>query len=263
MLLSALRDPFQPVLRSPTEAAVGFLVGSLFASGEQGAWYDPSDLSTMYQDSAGTTPAAVGQPVGRINDKSGRGNHATQATAASRPTLNGDGGYYSNEFDGVDDHLTCASGGGGTTGFFFCAAVRVNGGAGTIRCIFSDRGVNTGHTVRVSTTNALEFGAGQGGAYTLVSTGALPVGETHVITAWDDGVNLKVQIDNGAEISVPRPAIVAGTAGFTLGRENAGALEHFPGRIGSPIYRHGTVVDATLRERVKRFVAFRAGVSLL
>lgn len=60
----------------------------LFAAGEQGVWYDPSDLSTMFQDSAGTTPVtAVEQPVGRILDKSGRGNHATQATSASRPVL--------------------------------------------------------------------------------------------------------------------------------------------------------------------------------
>ena len=59
---------------------------ALFAAGEQGAWYDPSDFSTMFQDTAGTTPVtATGQTVGRINDKSGRGNHATQATAASRP----------------------------------------------------------------------------------------------------------------------------------------------------------------------------------
>jgi hypothetical protein len=61
---------------------------ALFASGEQGAWYDPSDFSTMFQDTAGTVPVtAVGQSVARINDKSGRGNHATQATSASRPLL--------------------------------------------------------------------------------------------------------------------------------------------------------------------------------
>jgi hypothetical protein len=65
-----------------------FSPASLFAAGEQGAWYDPSDLSTLFQDSAGTTPVtAAGQPVGRMVDKSGRGNHATQATAAARPTL--------------------------------------------------------------------------------------------------------------------------------------------------------------------------------
>ena len=61
---------------------------SLFASGEQGIWLDPSDFSTLFQDAAGTTPVtAVGQPVGKILDKSGRGNHATQTTAASRPTV--------------------------------------------------------------------------------------------------------------------------------------------------------------------------------
>lgn len=43
----------------------------LFAAGEQGAWYDPSDMSTMFQDAAGTTPVtAVEQPVGLILDKS-------------------------------------------------------------------------------------------------------------------------------------------------------------------------------------------------
>lgn len=58
----------------------------LFGSGEQGVWYDPSDMSTLFQDSAGTTPVtAVEQPVGRILDKSGRGNHATQVTTTKRP----------------------------------------------------------------------------------------------------------------------------------------------------------------------------------
>lgn len=61
---------------------------ALFKSGEQGAIYDPSDMSTLFQDSAGTVPVtAVEQPVGKILDKSGRGNHATQATATARPVL--------------------------------------------------------------------------------------------------------------------------------------------------------------------------------
>lgn len=61
---------------------------ALFASGEQGVWYDPSDLSTMFQDAAGSTPiTAVEQPVGRILDKSGRGNHASQYTGAAKPKL--------------------------------------------------------------------------------------------------------------------------------------------------------------------------------
>lgn len=76
----------QPVRFLPT--SVAWSVSQLFAAGEQGALYDPSDLSTLFQDSAGTTPVtAVEQPVGRMLDKSGRGNHATQSTTTKRPVL--------------------------------------------------------------------------------------------------------------------------------------------------------------------------------
>ena len=44
---------------------------SLFANGEVGAWYDPSQINTLFQDSIGTTPVtAAGQPVGLMLDKS-------------------------------------------------------------------------------------------------------------------------------------------------------------------------------------------------
>jgi hypothetical protein len=43
----------------------------LFSAGEQGAWYDPSDFSTLFTDSAGTTPVTgVEQFVGLMLDKS-------------------------------------------------------------------------------------------------------------------------------------------------------------------------------------------------
>ena len=55
---------------------------------DNGAWFDPSDMTTLYQDAAGTIPVTVvEQPVGKILDKSGKGNHATQSITASRPTL--------------------------------------------------------------------------------------------------------------------------------------------------------------------------------
>jgi hypothetical protein len=65
-----------------------FEVSDLFASGEQGAWYDPSDFTTLFEDSAGTTPiTTVERPVGLMLDKSGRGNHAFQTSSAARPAL--------------------------------------------------------------------------------------------------------------------------------------------------------------------------------
>ncbi len=52
-------------------AQMGFNPRTLFANNEPGVWYDPSDLSTLYQDAAGTTPVtAVEQPVGLMLDKS-------------------------------------------------------------------------------------------------------------------------------------------------------------------------------------------------
>ena len=48
-----------------------FSVASLFSDGEQGVWYDPSDLTTLFQDTAGTTPVTTaGQTVGLMLDKS-------------------------------------------------------------------------------------------------------------------------------------------------------------------------------------------------
>ena len=47
------------------------LIKSIFSNGEQGFFYDPNDLSTMYQDAARTIPVtAVGQAVGLMLDKS-------------------------------------------------------------------------------------------------------------------------------------------------------------------------------------------------
>jgi len=47
------------------------VIKSLFANQEQGFAFDFNDLSTMYQDAAGTTPVTgVGQPVGLVLDKS-------------------------------------------------------------------------------------------------------------------------------------------------------------------------------------------------
>ena len=88
----------------------GFSPADLFASGEQGVWYDPSDLTTMFQDRAGTTPVtADGQTVGKILDKSGRGNHAVAPSDAARPLYKTDGTYHWLQFDGVDDYLSTAN----------------------------------------------------------------------------------------------------------------------------------------------------------
>ena len=85
-------------------SSAGFTLESLFANGEQGAWYDPSDLSTLFTDTAGTTQATVGDDVARNDDKSDNDNHATQPVLAKRLLLQQDGSYYLDP-DLVDDEM--------------------------------------------------------------------------------------------------------------------------------------------------------------
>lgn len=113
--LASFRPIAIPIARSISRAlneTIGSAYNplSLFAAGEQGVWYDPSDMSTLFQDAAGTIPVTTaGQPVGLMLDKSGRGNHATQPTATSRPILQFANGLWSLLFDGVDDRLVTGS----------------------------------------------------------------------------------------------------------------------------------------------------------
>ena len=92
-----------------SELASSFSPIDLFQNNEQGAWYDPSDLTTMFQDIAGTTPVtADGQTVGKILDKSGNDNHAVAPSDAARPLYKTDGTYHWLQFDGVDDYVQTA-----------------------------------------------------------------------------------------------------------------------------------------------------------
>ena len=78
-----------------------FTPAALFASGSVGFWHDYTDPTTWFQDTAGSTPAtALGDPVGRVNDKSGNGITGLQATSAARPT------YGRMPFGGVRNQFT-------------------------------------------------------------------------------------------------------------------------------------------------------------
>ncbi len=84
---------------------LGQLIRNLFSQSEIGFAYDPNDLTTLYQDAAGTIPVtAAGQPVGLVKDKSGRNNHAYQTTPSMRPLLQNSPRKI--DYDGVDDELT-------------------------------------------------------------------------------------------------------------------------------------------------------------
>lgn len=98
-----------------TRRSGGFSPLSLFTGGATGFWFSSSDITSLFQDSAGTTPVTTnGQSVGKWNDLSGNGNNVIQATAGFRPlyTTTGPG----ITFDGSDDRLALAAGLAATSG---------------------------------------------------------------------------------------------------------------------------------------------------
>jgi hypothetical protein len=224
---------------------------SLFAAGEQGAWYDPSDFSTMFQDDAGATPVtATGQAVGRILDKSGRGNHATQATLASRPILRQDAsGRYYLEFDGTDDSISVATldlTGTNKISIFLgihkasdaAASVAVEHGPNSVGANAGTFGVFAPGAAASPTFQFVNRGASTGPTATSPSTYAAPI--TVVLSALGDlGAPSATLRLNASQVANTTNATGGGnytSRALNIGRRN-GATVPFNGRIYSFIVR--------------------------
>lgn len=245
-----------------------FNPATLFAAGQPGAWYEPSDITTLYQDTLGTTAVSTtGQSVARVNDKSGRSNNEIQPTFSSRPIYQRDAaGFACLVFDGVGDAYTTANGGGSTSGFIWSRVVFPTGGGGTLRTLFSDAGLSaiSGYKVQINAANQLSFSAGNALAYTTVnSIATVDLNVKTLLKCWDDGINLNVQVNSGPVSSVPRPAVSAGTMQFTEGTDNVTAtvgLVFFPGNFYSMIYRTGTPATTQDLANISAYNRNKAGI---
>jgi hypothetical protein len=255
---------------------IGEFPSYLFAQGEQGAWYDPSDLSTLFQDAAGTTPVtADGQPVGRMLDKSGRGNHATQSIDAARPTYKTSGGLHWLEFDGIDDFLQTGNCDLSASGrVVILAGIRKANNTLSTIVEFSNNFNNNNSTFAfLNNNNRFEVTLRGGGAapYSGYGTSTSSAPETAVIAATGDfsvsgasGGWVPVLRKNGSSDRVTALALNSptthgnfGVFPLFIGRRGGSSLP-FNGRLYSLIVRGGTT-DLSAIEDAETWVNVRTG----
>lgn len=257
-----------------TRNSTPFSPASLFAAGEQGAWYDPSDLTTLFQDTAGTIPVTTaGQSVALMLDKSGRGNHATQTTLAQRPTYNVDGsGLNYLLFDGTDDGmLTSTITPAIDKAQVFAGARKLSDAAGAILCELSASYTTNQGSLYMSAPNdaaTQRYGAiSRGNAAQTVLQGSYVTGTG---TAPDTSV-LAATYDIAGDQTIIRrngTAFTAGTANQGTGNflayplyigRRGGATIPFNGRIYSMIVRFGANLSANQITQTEAWVNSKTG----
>ena len=250
-----------------TNAPSGFNPLSLFANSEQGAWYDPSDLSTMFQSSDGTTAVSVGDPVGYIADKSGNGNHAIQATSAKRPTLRETGGLYYLEFSGAQGLRTSGNIDftGTDTMSVFVGVKKDDDTTDNILEHSANIGGNNG-TFRVhSGTSGLYRNQSKGSVLSNANNSDNAAPSTNVLTGQSKiSTDLNVLRIDGVEAGTSTTN--QGTGNYTsqqlnVGSRNNGGSAQLTGRIYSMVIRNVLSSDAEIAS-TEAYVANKTGVSL-
>lgn len=109
MMRYIIRSVIRSVEGAAEVIADAFSPSDLFASGEQGAWYDPSDLTTLFQVDTGATPVtADGDPAGLMLDKSqGLELGAALVTGTNADFSSGVGDWVAAS---ADDQITASGG---------------------------------------------------------------------------------------------------------------------------------------------------------
>ena len=254
----------------------GFNPASLFASGEEGAWYDPSDLSSMFQVDQ-TTPAVQGQPVGKILDKSGNGHHLVQTNSDKCPILRvddqsnfcldfttDDGMRSTDDFLFADNNVTDMS--------LFTACRKESTGINqTIMELSNNLGSQKG-CFRILCTSGELWRVIQKGGYGDGETAVANTLQTTSIGNPNRSVLSSVASitapshsfkRNGSVVNSNTGSLGTGTFGnhvLNVGARSNGLSANLDGKIYGIIVR-GALTDADTRIKVDKYLGVKSGVS--
>lgn len=198
-------------------------------------WFDGADRSTMFDADTGGSLVADGAAVGRWQDKSGFGNHATQSTANNRPavTANAYSGRSALSFDGSNDSLLSSFNPSTSLGSSFTFVVVLNrtSGGGTFPVVFGTDlgGTSAGRALFLLGTDNYKISYGQNGSDvngTQAATAGTKFGA--IITNSNSSVEIRV---NNAAAGSGTPASTGAITGTTFGIGQGGGGTYFNGTI--------------------------------
>lgn len=230
---------------------------SLFAAAQAGAWFDPSDLSTLWQDTGAIAPVtSAGQAVARIDDRSGNGNHLVQATAAARPLYQVDSnGKAYLLFDGIDDWLGVAFGASMSMPWDRITAIRQVGWTLNRRIFGNRSGGGTGQVLQSGTTPRIRLSDGTAGP----ENAGLAVGANGVVT--------ERHISGASQLAINNQGYVTGNSGSTATNGlvvggGAGGTNLSNIRFYGGVIRAGTMTDEEIAN-LRAWLAEKSGVTFV
>lgn len=223
---------------------------------------------TLWQDDARTTPVtADGQAVGSLDDGSTAANHATQATAGNRPVFktNIANGKPVIRFDGVNDFLastTSATSANTRTVLAVCKSTTAGGGT-----VFVNRPSGTrGFLARLLRSGGVTYVGGDLNTNATVAADLSTAWQSFCVGAWlqDPATTYLSFYLNSTQYAVTAgnpPDLEAGTAGYGLGRVNAGVAQYWTGDIAEWVV-YDTQLSTANRNLVEQYLAAKYGITL-
>lgn len=227
-------------------------------------FYDPSDLSTMFQDAAFSTPVtASGQQVNSMLDKSSFGRHVAARTVTGNITYQTDGTLHWLEGNGNQDGLFGTNPGLGTDDFFISAAVRMlEAGNSTLPTVVSSGPPGAGNWLlrKHRDTRVAQFNGDNGGIFSDMQGSDPAVDEVLSVYRTAEGVRLVQNVDTlGPLDTIGVGADLTSATNFGLMTVDDGSLREWNGRVYATAGYTGTV-DLERRNTIDNFMMARAGL---
>jgi hypothetical protein len=240
-------------------------------TGLQG-WWDAADLSSMAQNSDGTTAVtSTNDPVGFWRDKSGNGRHAKQTTNNNRPQvqiadMNGRPGL---NFDGSNDHYICDSG-ASFAAAYATAVVRRTGSPANWAAIYFHRSANSAAGF---TNSAQDFSFGQtqdriGSIHGLLVAGGVARRNGNALTTVNSGlfnVHDASLLPNTTDTNVigiqGNITSTVGTQYPTIGVDPFSATRVYPMRLYELLV-YSVIPTTAQLQAIERYLAQKWGITL-